>query len=136
MTPPQSAHIIDFPTSISWFDEDGILCSIPKRNPPALNMDDAMEYVEKFKKEVGDNKVCIVVLASGSAEIPKRERDWIANEVAIFTAAMAIIFTSPMGRMIAKVFFAIKPPTYPVKFFSNEVEAKDWIRQFLPKKSE
>ena len=134
MTPPKSATLIDFPTSISWFDEEGILCSVPKKDAPALNMEDAREYVDLFRKQVEDKKVCIVALATGSPEIPKRERDWIAEEISKFTAAMAVIFTSPMSRMVAQVFFAFKPPTYPVKFFSNEQDAKAWIRQFLPEK--
>ena len=47
------------------------------------------------------------------------------------TKAMAIISASPLGRMVANLFFGFKPPVYPVKFCATQEEAKEWIKQYL-----
>ena len=67
-----------------------------------------------------------------SSPPPKKEdRDWIARELNSVIKALAIISTSPLGKMLANLFFGLKPPPYPYKFFSNEIDAKEWIKQYL-----
>ncbi|MGZ3883914.1 MAG: DUF7793 family protein, partial [Bacteroidia bacterium] len=61
----------------------------------------------------------------------KHQRDFIAEQLSSVTKAMAIITSSPLSRMIANLFFGLKPPPYPVKMFTNENEAKAWILQYL-----
>jgi hypothetical protein len=42
-----------------------------------------------------------------------------------------MITTSPVSKMIANLFFGFKPPSYPVKMFTNKEEAVSWIKQYL-----
>jgi len=88
--------------------------------------------MDEFRKITGGKKTCMILETDSSAPPPKKEdRDWIAQELDSVTKAMGIISTSPLGRMLANLFFGFKPPAYPVKFFSNQVEAKEWIKQYL-----
>ena len=131
---PVNAKTIDWTTSIIWFDEDGVMFSMPKPGvaEPELSREDALREMEKFKELLGHKKVCMVLETNANSKPPKKEdRDFIAEQLNQITKAMAILASSPLSRMIANLFFGLKPPPYPVKFFSNEKDAKQWIRQYL-----
>lgn len=134
MDVPKGVKIIDMPTSYLWFDEEGILYSKPKEGAvePELSREEALEQMEKFKEIIGYEKRCMILETNVNSKPPKKEdRDFIAEQLNEITKAMGIISTSPLSRMIANLFFGLKPPPYPVKFFSNETEAKEWIKQYL-----
>jgi hypothetical protein len=130
---PKDAKLIDFRTSTMWFDEYGILYSIPKPGiPEVLTREETLQQMEEFKKITGNKKVCLILETNSHSKPPKKEdRDFIAQQLEEISKAMAIISTSPLSRMIANLFFGLKPPTYPTKFFSNQKEAQEWIKQYL-----
>jgi hypothetical protein len=133
MIPPKDAKIIEWPTSSMWFDEDGVLYSLPKpqgRHPQTR--EESEKQMDEFRKLVGGKKTCMILETDSKAPPPKKEdRDWVAAQLNSVVKAMGIISTSPLSRMVANLFFGFKPPLYPVKFFSNETEAKEWIKQYL-----
>lgn len=133
MVPPKNARLIEWPTSTMWFDVDGILYSVPKPNAPQpQTRQESMEQMELFRKIIGGKKTCMITKTSNASRPPKKEdRDWIAKELESVVKAMAIVSASPLSRMVANLFFGFKPPTYPVKFFSNENDAREWIKQYL-----
>jgi hypothetical protein len=129
---PKGVKTYEMTSSIMWINEEGILFSVPKPGaPPELSMDEINEEMKKFRAIVGNKKVCMVTEANPQSRPPtKSERDFIANIINDVTKAMAIVTTSPVARMIANLFFGLKPPPYPAKMFSNEKEALEWIKQF------
>lgn len=132
MIPPPNVKLHDFATSTVWLDEDGIVFSSPKLNAPAATKEESMVYIEKFRELVNNEKACIVVQTNGSDKLPSKEdREWVASELESITKAMAVVYVSPLGRMMANLFFGLKPSKYPVKFFSNQYAAHDWIKQFV-----
>lgn len=133
MKPPENVKLIEWPTSLMWFDEDGILYSVSKPGePPDQTREESLRQMQEFRKIIGGKKTCMILESGKTARPPKKEdRDWIAKELDSVTKAMAIISVSPLSRMVANLFFGFKPPAYPVKFFSNKEEAKDWIKQYL-----
>jgi hypothetical protein len=131
---PSNVKLIDWPTSTIWFDNDGVLYSKPKPGvpEPELSRAESLAQMEEFKKITGGKKVCLILESNSNSKAPKKEdRDFIAEQLTEITKAMGIISTSPLSRMIANLFFGLKPPTYPVKFFSNEKDAKAWIKQYI-----
>lgn len=133
MEPPKNAKVIDWPTSKIWFDEDGILYSVPKQEAQQpQTREESQKQMDAFRNLVGEKKTCMILEADPKAPPPKKEdRDWVAKELDSVTKAMAIISTSPLSRMVANLFFGFKPPAYPVRFFANEEEARAWIKQYL-----
>lgn len=135
METPKNVKIIDWTTSIIWFDEDGVMYSKPKPGAvePELTREESLKQMEEFKKTIGfKNKLCMILETNSNSKPPKKEdRDFIAEQLNEITKAMAVISGSPLSRMIANLFFGLKPPQYPVKFFSNEKDAKAWIKQYL-----
>lgn len=132
LTAPLHVKLIEWPTATMWFDEDGVLYSIPKPNAPQpKSKEEALEVMEKFRELVGHKKTCMISISDSTAPPPKKEdRDWIAKELDSIVKAMGIISISPLSRMVANLFFGLKPPAYPVKFFSNMEDAKKWIKQY------
>lgn len=130
---PKDAKIIEWTTSFIWFDEDGVMYSKPKPGvvEPELTREESAQQMEEFKKLLGHKKVCMILETNANSKPPKKEdRDFIADQLNQIVKAMGLISSSPLSRMIANLFFGLKPPPYPVKFFSNEKEAKEWIKQY------
>ncbi len=130
MKPPATAKIYDWETSTSWFDEDGIFCSVQKR-VKVQSFEETKKAFDVFRKTVGTKKVCMLVDASEAGESLKESRDYAAQEFPKMIKALAIISNSSLGKMLANLFFKIKSQPYPVKMFSNDLEAKEWLKQYL-----
>jgi hypothetical protein len=132
---PKDAKLIDWTTSVLWFDEYGILYSKPKPGAAqqnALSREETLSQMGEFKRLTGNKKLCMILETNSNSKPPSKEdRDFISDQLSQITKAMAIISSSPLSRMIANLFFGLKPPEYPVKFFSNDKEAQTWIKQYL-----
>lgn len=127
---PADVEKVEFATSIAWVDKDGILCSISKK-VPAPSIEESKKELELFKKHFGDKKHCMLLDITNSAPTSKEARDWGAIELAKLIKALAMISNSALGKMVANLFFGLKPPPYPTKMFTNEKEAKEWLKQYL-----
>lgn len=130
MVPPKNAEVINFPTSIMWFDEHGILCSVAKK-VPQQTVEEAKQTMEKFLKITGGKKVCLLSDSTDSPPANKEMRDYAAEVIPEIAKAVAIISRSAVGKMAANLFFSIKKQPYPVKMFNEETEAKEWLKQYL-----
>jgi len=130
---PKDVKTYELSSSIIWFGEQGILFSVPKPGPPPeLSTEQISEEMKRFNEIVGHKKVCIVSEANPQSRPPtKEERDVAAALINEIVKAMAIVTTSPVARMIANLFFGLKPPPYPAKMFTNEKDAVEWIKQYL-----
>ncbi len=129
---PENAKTYELNSSIIWFDDDGILYSTVKPGKVRkLSKDEITMEMKKFKDIIGHKKICLVSDGNTNSRSPtKEERDHIASMINEIVKAMAIVSTSPATRMIANLFFGLKPPPYPAKMFSSEKEALEWIRQY------
>jgi hypothetical protein len=130
---PNDVKIHELRDSIVWFDKDGVLYSVPKdQAAEVLSMEEIESEMKNFREITGGKKVCMIAESNNrAASPPKDQRDFIADQINSVTKAMAIISSSPLSRMAANLFFSFKPPTYPFKMFSNEKDAKEWIKQYI-----
>lgn len=127
---PTDREVTDGGNSQYWIDTEGILCSISKKAPQP-SLDRAREIIEELKARIGDRKVCILVDVTHSTETTRENRDYAAAEFPKFVKAIAMVSGSPLGRMLANLFFTIKSQPYPTKMFNTETEAREWLRQYL-----
>lgn len=131
MKAPDSAQVFDSPNSTYWFDSDGILCVITKQ-APELPLEEQKAQMQKLKALIGDKKICMLIDVTHSNRSSSAEsREYNSKEVPKFTNAMAFIISSPLTRMLAYLFFAFTTVPFPIKTFSNEEEARDWLKQYL-----
>jgi hypothetical protein len=129
---PKNVQVHEMASSYCWISNEGILFSSPKPGkPPELNKEEIDVEMKRFTEIIGPGKICMVSEANPQSRPPtKAERDMAAELINPIVEAMAIITTSPVSRMIANLFFGLKPPPYPAKMFSNEHDAVEWIRQY------
>jgi hypothetical protein len=66
-----------------------------------------------------------------TAESSKEIRDYAAHEFPNFVKAIAMVSGSVFGKMLANLFFTLKAQPYPTKMFTNEQDAKEWLKQYL-----
>jgi hypothetical protein len=133
MNIPTDATVHEMKTSYIWISKEGILFSKPKLNAiPAESREEIIAEMKALREIMNHRKMCLVLESDPNSRPPAKEmRDFIAEELASISKAMAIVTTSPLSRMIANLFFSFKPPEYPVKMFANEEEATRWVRQYL-----
>lgn len=130
LEPPKGSHVIENATSVYWFDENGILCSITKKSPP-ISVEESRKLLEEFKQATQGKKFCMLLDVTYSTPNDKAAREFAAEEFPKITKAMAMVSGSAMGRMLANIFFALKPTPYPAKMFNNVADAKSWLKQYL-----
>ena len=66
-------------------------------------------------------------LSSSTKEI----RDFAAIETPKFVKALALITNSTVSKSIANLFLLLKEPPYPTRLFTDEREAKEWLKNYL-----
>lgn len=131
---PSDTKIYDWQESLMWIDSDGVVYTQSKTDQQNYTptRKETMERLEEFKRIVGNTKVCFIIETNSTRKPPnKDDRDFAEELLNDLVKAMAIIALSPLSRMLANLYFGFKPPKYPVQFFSNETEAKEWIKQYL-----
>ena len=131
MKPPENIEIHDHLTSIWWIGDDGILCSISKKNPPEVTREQSIEQLEDLKSVTGGKKMCMLLDITYARPTKREEREWAAEQLANVIKAVAFISNSALGKMVMNLFFNLKPPPYPAKMFTSEQEARDWLKQYL-----
>ena len=130
MIPPENVQVYDFPASTIWFDEHGILCSVAKKVPPQT-VEEAKATMGEFLRITGERKVCMLSDSTNSPPVNKEMRDYAAEVIPNIAKAIAIMSKTAVGKMAANLFFSLKKQPYPVRFFDDEVEAKEWLKQYL-----
>ena len=130
MQPPKNADVHETESSTQWLDENGILCSISKKGPPQT-IEQSKREIITFRKKFGEGKFCFLIDITDSPPNTKEVRDWATQELNKMVKAIAMISRSALGRMVVNLFFGLKPPPYPTKMFSDEKEAKEWLKQYL-----
>jgi hypothetical protein len=127
---PANKQLIEWPSSTLWFDEDGIVYSIAKKSANR-SLEETKKSVEEFRKLLGDKKVCMLADISNASPTSRELREYSAKVLPEFIKAMAMVSRSPAGKMLANLFFALKPQSFPTKVFTSEEEARKWLTQYL-----
>ena len=125
-----SKHVRRTAQGVSWMNEDNILCSYYVKDGPARLSDEeqqaGVDYAYDLVKKYG--KLKILTAIDHSPPSVKSDRDAGAPLLEEITDAMALVGSQPLARLAAKMFFGLKPSTYPVKIFKEHEEAIEWLR--------
>ncbi len=116
MVPPKDATLIDWPTSISWFDENGIFCSVSKK-APAQTLEETKKIMDDLYRILDGKKICMLIDVTNSGESTRETREFAAQEFPKFIKAIAMISNSQLGKMMANMFFNMKKQPYPTRMF-------------------
>ncbi|MFL5766019.1 MAG: hypothetical protein ACJ77K_18890 [Bacteroidia bacterium] len=129
MKVPDHVKTYDNELATFWFDEQGILCAIAKSTPRTLQKQ--METYAFIHRITGDKKICLLSDATHSGQQDKETRDYSSGEMPKLFKAMAILSDSPTGNFVSSLYMVLKHEPVPMRMFSNEQEAHDWLKTFL-----
>jgi hypothetical protein len=126
MKAPDSAEIFETTTSTYWFEGE-LLCVISKKaEHPSEEIQ--RKELEDFKRRIGNKRVCAIMDVSNATPSSKEQRERNAAMLPELFKAIAFIIKNPLTRMLAHIYLGAAPMAFPVKMFSNEEEARDWIK--------
>ncbi|MDE3182219.1 MAG: STAS/SEC14 domain-containing protein [Bacteroidota bacterium] len=131
MTIPTDRKIYEGEIATYWFD-DGMLVSLSKS--PKRTVENITANVALVKKITGNQRVPLLIYLSDSPVPDKKTRVFSTEQLPIIYSAMAMISKPGLSKFIMNILFALKPPPIPIKSFTNDVEAKEWLKQYVKEK--
>ncbi len=126
---PGNTQVYETELATFWFDGDGILNSLSKS--PKRTIANTTENFTLVRRITNNQKVCHLVYLCNSPVPDKQTRKFVTHELPKVYKAMAMVSTSGLGKIIMNVLFNLKAPPIPMKSFSADKEAREWLKQYL-----
>lgn len=127
-TIPTDRQIYEGEIATYWFDE-GILVSLSKS--PKRTVENISGNVALVKKITGNKKVPLLIYLSNSPVPDKETRKFSTEKIPEIYSAMAMVSKPGLAKFIMNILFSLQKPPIPMKSFSNDVDAKKWLMQYL-----
>ncbi|MFL5766194.1 MAG: hypothetical protein ACJ77K_19785 [Bacteroidia bacterium] len=119
-------------------DKNGIVCITIKKQDPhpgvfTLKNSEATDcrLPEIIRQVSGQEKSCVIVDMTHCVPLTKKLRDHLGGQLPEVVKAAAVVSESVYGKLVAEIFFTLKPQPYPHKIFENEAEAKKWLSGYV-----
>lgn len=110
--------------------EDGILFGSFSKNI-RIDIDIAKECVQtRINFSQGINYPCLIDMREVRSAT-KEAREYLADEGSKLIKAGALLIGSAVTRAIGNIFLTINKPPVPTKLFTDENEAKLWLKKYL-----
>ncbi len=111
-----------------WFDE-GILVSLSKNPQRTVEL---IKSNVKLVKEITNNKPVPLLIYLSNSPVPDKEtRKYSTEQLPVIYSAMAMVSKPGLSKFIMNILFALKKPPIPIKSFTDDKEAKEWVRSYL-----
>jgi hypothetical protein len=127
MTPPTDRQIFEGEIATYWF-EDGILVSLSK--DPQRTVANITGNVALVKQITGSKRVPLLIYLSKSPIPDKETRRFSTTQLPLIYSAMAMVSKPGLSKFIMNILFNLKPPPIPMKSFTDDRAAKEWLKQF------
>lgn len=128
MTKPTDRETFEGEIATYWFD-GGILVSLSKS--PKRTVENIKANVELVKRITGNKPVPLLIYLSNSPVPDKDARKYSTEQLPVIYSAMAMVSKPGLAKFIMNLLFALQKPPIPMKSFTNDQEAKNWLKQFL-----
>lgn len=109
--------------------EDGILYSYSKEIRRTVQ--NIADNVELVKKITGNKKVPLLIYLKNSPVPDKATRKFSTEKLPEIYSAMAMVAEPGLSRFIMNILFKLKTPPIPMKSFTNDLVAKNWLKQYI-----
>ena len=127
-TIPTDREVFEGAIATYWFDE-GILVSLSKS--PKRTVQLIRGNVQLVKKITNNTPVPLLIYLSDSPVPDKETRRYSTEQLPVIYKSMAMVSKPGLSKLIMNILFSLKPPPIPMKSFTNDAEAKQWLKQFL-----
>ena len=83
-------------------------------------------------KSITDNKIIPLLIYLSNSPVPdKATRKFAAEQLPDVYSAMAMVSKPGLSKFIMNILFRLKPPAIPMKSFTDDKQAKEWLVQFV-----
>ena len=128
MTLPTDREIYEGEIATYWFD-NGILVSLSKS--PKRTIENISSNVALVKKITNNKRVPLLIYLSNSPVPDKETRKFATQQLPVIYSAMAMVSKPGLAKFIMNILFMLKPPPIPMKSFTDDKDAKEWLTQFI-----
>ena len=125
---PTDRPVFEGEIATYWFDE-GILISLSKS--PKRTVENISGNVALVKKITGNKRTPLLIYLSKSPVPDKATRVFSTEQLPVIYSAMAMVSQPGLSSFIMNILFKFKAPPIPMKSFTDDKEAKQWLQQFL-----
>ncbi len=129
MIVPNDSELIKGEIADYRLDETGILYSYSKSIQRTVS--NISDNVALVKQITGNKRVPLLIYLCNSPMPDKATRQFSTEQLPLIYKAMAMVSKSGLGKIIMNVLFNLKKPPIPMKSFSNDREAREWLIQFV-----
>ncbi len=112
-----------------YYLEDGILVSLSKN--PTRTVENITSNVALVKSITNNKPVPLLIYLSNSPIPDKATRKFSITQLPLIYSAMAMVSKPGLSKFIMNILFSLKTPPIPMKSFTDDKAAKEWLQQFL-----
>jgi len=109
--------------------DDGILISYSKSI--LRTVENIAANVELVKKITGNKKVPLLIYLKSSPVPDKETRKFSTEQLPQIYTAMAMVSKPGLAQLIMKILFKFQIPPIPMKSFTDDEKAMEWLKKFL-----
>jgi len=128
MNIPEGVELIKGEIADYWLDDDEILYSFSKN--PTRTIKNISENVALVKRITGNKKVPLLIYLSNSPVPDKETRKFSTEQLPNVYTAMAMVSKPGLAKFIMNLLFKFKTPPIPMKSFTDDVQAREWLKQY------
>jgi len=126
---PDNIQLIKGEIADYWYAPDGILYSYSKN--PKRTIKNISENIS-LVKSITNNKIIPLLIYLSNSSVPDRAtRKFAAEQLPNVYSAMAMVSKPGLSTFIMNILFSIKPAGIPMKSFTDDKKAKEWLAQFV-----
>jgi hypothetical protein len=129
MRPPENIELVKGEIADYWYSPEGILYAYSKS--PKRSVKNISENIALVKQITGNKTVPLLIYLSNSPVPDKETRKFSTEQLPTVYKAMAMVSKPGLAQLIMGVLFKLKPSPIPIKSFTNDEEAKGWLKQFI-----
>ena len=82
------------------------------------------------KRITGNKKVPLLIYLSNSPVPDKETRKFSTEQLPNVYTAMAMVSKPGLAKFIMNLLFKFKTPPIPMKSFTDDVQAREWLKQY------
>ncbi|HSB92757.1 MAG TPA: STAS/SEC14 domain-containing protein [Flavitalea sp.] len=129
MKPIESLPLIPGEIADYRLSEEGILYSYSKS--PVRTIENINNNVRLVQQITGGRKVPLLIFLSKSPVPDKATRIFSRQQLPVIYTAMAMVGQPGLSQLIMRILFKFQQPPIPMKSFTDEEKARDWLLQYV-----
>jgi hypothetical protein len=125
---PSDRQVFEGEIASYWFD-DGILVSLSKSTKRTV--ESIRNNVALVKGITGNKRIPLLIYLAPSPIPDKETRQYSTEQLPVIYSAMAMVSRPGLSKFIMNILFSLKPPPIPMKSFTDDGTAKEWLKKYL-----